>query len=111
VTSQVNPQQHKQPTNTTTMVVEPLAPPVAWIQWIHTTRGGDSLAHILSKAAVEGCCLIHWINVEIDIFVSTSMFNWIRAFPLATKVAKMASIAVGSSPSLNIVIDIILTHF
>jgi hypothetical protein len=32
VTSQVNPQQHKQPTNTTTMVMEPLTPPVAWIQ-------------------------------------------------------------------------------
>jgi hypothetical protein len=26
VTSQVNPQQHKQPANTTTMVMEPLAP-------------------------------------------------------------------------------------
>jgi hypothetical protein len=33
VTSQVHPQQHKkQPTNTTTMVMEPLAPPAAWIQ-------------------------------------------------------------------------------
>jgi hypothetical protein len=32
VTSRVNPQQHKQPTNTTTMVMEPLAPPAAWIQ-------------------------------------------------------------------------------
>jgi hypothetical protein len=30
--SQVNPQQHKQPTNTTTMVMALLAPPVAWIQ-------------------------------------------------------------------------------
>jgi hypothetical protein len=29
--SQVHPQQHKQPTNTTTMVMEPLAPPAAWI--------------------------------------------------------------------------------
>jgi hypothetical protein len=31
VTSQVHPQQHKQPTNTTTMVMELLAPPAAWI--------------------------------------------------------------------------------
>jgi hypothetical protein len=31
VTSQVHPQQHKQPTNTTTMVMEPLAPPAAGI--------------------------------------------------------------------------------
>ncbi len=29
--SQVYPQQHKQPTNTTTIVMEPLAPPAAWI--------------------------------------------------------------------------------
>jgi hypothetical protein len=32
VTSQVHPQQHKQPTNTTTMVMEPLAPPAALIR-------------------------------------------------------------------------------
>jgi hypothetical protein len=32
VPSQVHPQQHKQPTNTTTMVMEPLTPPAAWIQ-------------------------------------------------------------------------------
>jgi hypothetical protein len=31
VTSQVNPQQHKQTTNTATMVMAPLAPPAAWI--------------------------------------------------------------------------------
>jgi hypothetical protein len=31
VMTQVNPQQHKQPTNTTTMVMEPLAPPAVWI--------------------------------------------------------------------------------
>jgi hypothetical protein len=30
--SQVNPQQHKQLTNTTTLVMKPLAPPAAWIQ-------------------------------------------------------------------------------
>ncbi len=32
VTSRVHPQQHKQPTNTTTMVMEPLTPPAAWVQ-------------------------------------------------------------------------------
>jgi hypothetical protein len=32
MTTQVNPQQHKQTTNTTTMVMELLAPPAAWIQ-------------------------------------------------------------------------------
>jgi hypothetical protein len=31
VMSQVHPQQHKQTTNITTMVMEPLAPPAAWI--------------------------------------------------------------------------------
>jgi hypothetical protein len=31
VTSRVHPQQHKQPTSTTTMVMEPLAPPAAEI--------------------------------------------------------------------------------
>jgi hypothetical protein len=54
VTSQVNPQQHKQPTNATTMVIEPLTSPAAWIQYIHAVRVVDGLAHTLSKAAVEG---------------------------------------------------------
>ncbi len=31
VSSRVHPQQHKQPTNTTTIVMEVLAPPAAWI--------------------------------------------------------------------------------
>jgi hypothetical protein len=31
VTSQVSTQQNKQPTNTTTMVMEPLTPPAMWI--------------------------------------------------------------------------------
>ncbi len=31
LTSRVNPQQHKQPTNTTTLVIEQLTPPAAWI--------------------------------------------------------------------------------
>jgi hypothetical protein len=30
--SQAHPQQHKQPKNTTTMVMELLTPPAAWIQ-------------------------------------------------------------------------------
>jgi hypothetical protein len=32
VTARVHPQHHKQPKNTTTMVMEPLTPPVAWIR-------------------------------------------------------------------------------
>ncbi len=52
--SRVYPQQHKQPTNTTTMVMVPLAPPAAWIQWIHATQGAGSLVHSFYKAAVEG---------------------------------------------------------
>ncbi len=71
VTSQVNPQQHKQPANTTTMVMEPLAPPAGWIQWYNAARGAGGLAHVHSEAAVEGFCLIHWINVEINIFLLT----------------------------------------
>jgi hypothetical protein len=52
--SQVNPQQHKQPTNTTTIVMEPLAPSAAWIKLIHTVRVAGGLAHVCSKAAVKG---------------------------------------------------------
>ncbi len=36
------------------MVMEPLAPPAAWIQLIHTIRVAGGLAHVHSKAAVEG---------------------------------------------------------
>jgi hypothetical protein len=54
VTSRVNPQQHKQPTNTTTMVMEPLTPPAAWIQQIHTVQVAGGLAHIFFEVAVEG---------------------------------------------------------
>ncbi len=54
VTSGVHSQQHKQPTNTTTMVMEPLPPPAAWIQWIHTVQVAGSLAHVCFEAAVEG---------------------------------------------------------
>ncbi len=56
--SQVNPQQHKQTTNTTTMMVEPFAPPAAWVQQIHAAQEAGRLAHILSKAAAKGFCLI-----------------------------------------------------
>jgi hypothetical protein len=40
------------------MVVDPLAPPAVWIQWIHAAQGAGGLVHILSKAAVKGFCLI-----------------------------------------------------
>jgi hypothetical protein len=53
VTSRVHPQQHKQPTNTTTMVIEPLTPPAAWIQWYHAARVVGGLVHSFFKAAVE----------------------------------------------------------
>jgi hypothetical protein len=36
------------------MVMEPLAPPAAWIQQIHAIRVAGGLAHIFSKVAVEG---------------------------------------------------------
>ncbi len=58
MTSQVYPQQRKQPINTTTMVMEPLAPPAAWIWWIHVTWRAGGLAHILSEAALEEFSLI-----------------------------------------------------
>jgi hypothetical protein len=35
MTAWVNPQQHKQTTIITTTMMEPLAPPAAWILWIH----------------------------------------------------------------------------
>jgi hypothetical protein len=54
VTSGVHPQQPKQQTNTTTMVMEPLTPPAAWIWWFHAAQGAGGLAHILSKVAIEG---------------------------------------------------------
>jgi hypothetical protein len=45
--SRVNPQQHKQTTNITTMVMEPLAPPVVWIHRIHAAQVAGGLAHIV----------------------------------------------------------------
>jgi hypothetical protein len=48
VTSQVNPQQHKQQTNTTTMVMKLLASPAAWIQRYHAAQGACGLAHVKS---------------------------------------------------------------
>jgi hypothetical protein len=53
VMSRVHPQQHKQPTNTTTMVMELLAPPAVWIQWNHAARAAGGLAHSFFEAAVE----------------------------------------------------------
>ncbi len=55
----VHPQQHKQPKNTTTMMMEALAPPAAWIRWIYATQMVGSLAHKLSEAVDEGFCWIH----------------------------------------------------
>jgi hypothetical protein len=73
--SWVNPQQHKQPTNTTTMVMEPLTPPAAWIWWYHAAQGAGGFAHVLSKAAVKRFCLIRKINVEINISLWESFFS------------------------------------
>jgi hypothetical protein len=50
-----------------------------------------SFAHVLSKVANKGFFWIHKINVDINILISTSMFNQIWARLLATMVAKMAS--------------------
>jgi hypothetical protein len=52
--SRVHPQQHKQQTNTTTMVMEPLAPPAVWIQLIHTAQVAGGLAHSFLEAVVNG---------------------------------------------------------
>jgi hypothetical protein len=51
--SQVNPQQHKQPTNTTTMVMEMLAPPAAWILLINAALVVGGLARKLFEASVK----------------------------------------------------------
>jgi hypothetical protein len=52
--SQVHPQQHKQPTNITTMVMELLAPPAAWIRWFHAAQVAGGLAHLFFEAAFKG---------------------------------------------------------
>jgi hypothetical protein len=54
VTSRIHPQQHKQTTKITTMMMEPLAPPVVSILWIHATQAAGGLAHMLSEAAGKG---------------------------------------------------------
>jgi hypothetical protein len=36
------------------MVMEPLAPPAAWIGLIHTVQVAGGLVHVRSKAAVKG---------------------------------------------------------
>ncbi len=48
--------QLKHTTNITTIVMEPLAPPAVWIQWIHAAWVAGTLAHVLSKVAVKGFC-------------------------------------------------------
>ncbi len=35
------------------MVVEPLAPPAAWIWWTHAVQGVGGFVHARSDAAVE----------------------------------------------------------
>ncbi len=52
--SRVNSQQHKQQTNTTTMVMELLAPPAAWIRWYHAAWVVGGLVHSFFEAAVKG---------------------------------------------------------
>ncbi len=42
----VHPQQHKQPTNTTTLVMELLAPPAAWIQWYNAAQVAEPCTFI-----------------------------------------------------------------
>ncbi len=51
--SQIYPQQHKQTTNITTMVMDLIASPAVWILWIHAARVVGGLAHTLFKAAVK----------------------------------------------------------
>ena len=114
VTSRVNPQQHKQPTNITIMVMEPLAPPAAWIQWIYTVRVAGGLAHSFFKAAVEGFSSIQWINVESNIFASNLCL--INLGSSAGNNGGQNGIhrcwrqPIIYGPALNIVIDIRLTH-
>ncbi len=74
--SRVHPQQHKQPTNTTTMVMEPLCSPAVWIWWYHAAQVVGGLVYSFFEASVDGFIQIQYINVEINIFVLTSMFNW-----------------------------------
>jgi hypothetical protein len=56
--SRVYPQQHKQPTNTTTMVMEPLASPAAWIQ----SEGRAALRMHFSKPLLKG--LVKFIKLK-----------------------------------------------
>jgi len=44
------------------MVVEPLAPPAAWIWWTHAAWGVSGLAYVRSYAAVEAIKKIPQIN-------------------------------------------------
>ena len=78
------------------MVVKPPTPLAAWIWWIHAAPGVGGLVHTFSVATIKRLCLIHYINVAINLFSSTSMsmFNRILARPPATMVAKSAAIVV-----------------
>jgi hypothetical protein len=53
--SQVNPQQHKQPTNTTTMVMKPLTPPAAWIQDTTPPEGRAALRMFFPRPLSKDC--------------------------------------------------------
>jgi hypothetical protein len=53
VASQVNPQQHKQPTNTTTMVMAPLAPPAAWIDDTMPPKGQAALRMFILRPLLK----------------------------------------------------------
>jgi hypothetical protein len=53
------------------------------------------LVHTFAVAAIKGFCLNHLINVEINLFTSTSIFNRFMARLPATMVAKTVSIVVG----------------
>ena len=63
---------HKRLTNTATMVVELPGLPAAWIQWIQAAWGAGGLVHVCCKAAAKGFWYIPNINIEINIFLSTS---------------------------------------
>ena len=80
------------------MVMVLPTPPAAWIWWIHAAQGAGRLAHVLSEVDAERFCLINEINEEINVFLSTSMLNWIQAHPPATMVAEMAPIVADGSP-------------
>jgi hypothetical protein len=52
--SRVHPQQHKQPTNTTTMVMEPLAPPERGFDESTPSEWWAALRKYLSRSLLKG---------------------------------------------------------